>query len=83
MESVWTTLEKPFELVGLNTPLSRFLAASLVAGVAEFLIRPSYSYQANGNPRPWSILDPAAATGTLLPPGSTAILTGAFFGLII
>lgn len=77
----WNLLETGFSSVGLGSPLARGVAMAAVGGVAEWVIRPKFSYK-EGQPRPWILLssDPDA---TPLPPGSVAILTGLFFAFFV
>jgi len=79
---VWEPIENSFAAVGLSSPLSRFAAMAAVGGAIEYSIRPSYSYRGDGSPRPWILLD-QSADSTYLPAGSTALLTGLFFGFFV
>lgn len=43
-----------FQTLGLNSPFTRFLAVSAAGTGAEFVIKPSYAFDADGLPRPWA-----------------------------
>lgn len=83
METVWKLFQDFFGSLGLTTPLSRFAAMTALGAAAEYTIRPSYSYFQNGAPRPWAPLNPENSDKTWLPAGSTALATGAFFGVFV
>lgn len=83
MESFWATIEGGFSSVGLNNPYTRAVAMGAVGGILEISVKPRYSYTSEGAPRPWKILSPDSPDATLLPPGSTALIFAAFFGLFV
>jgi hypothetical protein len=69
--------------IGLRTPTSRFFAGVAIGGLIEYYFRPSYSYDTDGNSRPFSLMDPGASGATIVPPGSTALFVGALLSLVI
>lgn len=80
---IWSGIESAFSTVGLTTPISRFVAMGAVGGAVEYSLRPSYSYRADGSPRPWVLFDPNSADSTYLPASSTALITGFVFGFLV
>lgn len=83
MSSLVSAVESSFSMIGLTSPTSRFLVMAGIGGLGEYFVRPSYSYNDDGNPRPFLLLNPGDQGGTMLPPGSTALLVGALFALFI
>lgn len=69
-----------FSYVGLNTPTQRFFAFAALGGALEYQIRPSFSYQSDGSPRPWAVVTPGP-NATYLPPGSTALVLAGLVSL--
>ena len=83
MTEIINGLEQAFASIGLTTPTSRFLSMAAVGGIFEWYFRPFYSYNTDGNPKPWALVNPGDPTATLAPPGSTAVVLGLVFSLFI
>lgn len=83
METVIAPIENAFYSVGLTTPVTRAMAGAAIGGMIEVSLKPSYSYNSEGKPRPWILTHKDASNATYLPPGSTAVLGAILCGLFI
>lgn len=69
--------------VGLNTPASRFVVGAGVGVLLTEAIRPSFSHDAKGGHRPWSVLDPTNQNATQLPWFLPPAIVGASMALLL
>ena len=83
MAALVETLEKPFQSLGITTPSGRFFVMAGIGGIVEWYFRPSWSYNIDGFPRPFALLNPGDPNATIAPPGTTAVALGLIFSLFI
>lgn len=76
-------LENLFEKVGLTTPTSRFVAVAAVSEGAYYYFKPAVFFNSDGTPREWSLLNPSAVNGTILPHYVAAAGLGILFSVLL
>lgn len=80
------TFFEPLEMIlgnaGLNSPLRRFLFASLLGTSIEFYLKPSYAFKPSGEMIPPVFLDNSPGS-TYTPIGLFPVLTGLLLALYI
>ena len=76
-----TVTEAMFHDLGLDSPVSRFLATFTVVEGVICLMKPSYFYTSSGNAKPWSLLssDPDTVVFPFWLPGFIAGGVAALF----
>lgn len=77
---IFQSIAGGFNGIGLQTPLSRFIALGAVGGALEYTLKPSFSYNKDGSMRPW-ILFSKTEDATYLPAGSIAFILAVWGGL--
>lgn len=48
------TIQGIFQSLGLDSPFARFLFVAAAATAVEFVVKPSYAFDADGQLRPWA-----------------------------
>lgn len=64
---IYQPIMSAYAAVGLNGPVSRFLATAIVAGGATLILKPEFAFESSGNTKPWVITNPNAKNATLFP----------------
>lgn len=77
--------EVPFNYLGLNTPVKRFMATGLVVGGIVYALKPSVFFDEKGSPRPWtpSATKEQAESSTWIPWWTVPVTTGLIASLLI
>lgn len=65
-----------FAPIGLNSPLKRFIVVAALAGLVEYAIKPFWSFNSDGSPKKWAVLNRGEIGSTYTPIGSAPILLG-------
>lgn len=83
MSSEFTSAELMFYNLGLNTPVSRFLAMFTLTEGAIMLFRPPIFYNEEGNAKPWSLFSSEEEDTTLIPFWLPGFIVGGACALFI
>ncbi len=67
----------------MEYPSARAAAAGGLGYLIASTVKPSVSYDKNGNQRPWMLTDPDAADATLFPWWAWIVVPGAIFGIFL
>lgn len=76
MSDPFEPIYSAFGMVGGNTPGRRFAGVMAASSAAEYAVKPSYAYDANGNMRPNAWLDSTSPNGTYVPAFLIPIILG-------
>jgi hypothetical protein len=82
-ELAMNALEQPFRSLGIVTPTGRFFVMASLGGLFEWYFRPFYSYDSDGKPLSFALLNPGDPLATVTPPGTTALVLGLIFSVFI
>jgi len=83
-ESVVAPVEQVFmQLPFGGTPIGRVVLAGGAGGAFAYYVRPSCSFDKNGNPRPWIVFDSKNPEACVFPSWAWIVVPGAVFGLFL
>lgn len=82
-EPIINALEAPFIQLGISSPSGRFMVMASLGALFEWYFRPWYSYDSDGGPKPFALLNPGDNLATVTPPGTTALALGLIFSVFI
>lgn len=66
-------MEDALVSLGLGTPMRRGLVFAALGAMYEYTMRPGWSYDQNGEPRPFGT---EGGLTTVVPPGTVAVVAG-------
>jgi hypothetical protein len=66
-----------------STPTGRVLLAGGAGAAFAYFVRPSVSFDANGNPRPWVLFDSKNPQAAVFPYWGFFVVPGVIFGLFL
>lgn len=73
-----------FSLFGLNSMMKRFIIGVSVGFLAEYVIKPSYSFdKSSGKPKSWAITNGGQPGSTYIPFWIVPIILGGFVGFYL
>lgn len=87
IESVYGGVESLYASFGLmsgdGAEAKRFVFGNLVGSGIVFALKPSFAFASNGEPRPWSLLNPQSPSKTALPWWMPGLAFGFFSGFLV
>ena len=87
LKSAYDVIESGYDSLGLlygeSAPARRFVFGALVGSGISYLVKPSYSFDASGNPRPWALSEPNSPNKTAFPWWLPGAAFGFFSGFMI
>ena len=75
--------EYPFYVMGLDTPMARFLAAVTLVNGVILTTQPGFCFTGKGEMRPWKVSDKKSAHGTWVPWWAPSIVAGLICSTVI
>jgi hypothetical protein len=83
-EAAITPVEQVFCALPFGTsPVGRVLLAGGAGAAFAYFVRPSVSFDGNGNPRPWILFDSKNANAAVFPYWGWFVVPGAICGLFL
>jgi hypothetical protein len=80
---IYQPIMSAYSAVGLNSPVTRFVATAVVAGGLTLVLKPSFAFDSQGNAYPWRLVDPNSKQGTNIPWYFIPAAAGFFGGFMI
>jgi len=84
MTTLVDTTERILNNIGLNLPWQRFAVGAILGEIIVVVTKPSFMFDGNGNPRPWSLITEASSASTQptpIPHFVGALMGGTLLGL--
>lgn len=66
-----------------RTIAGRMIVFGAAGGAFAHLVRPSMSFDAQGNPRPWILLDANNPDATMFPAAAYVVVPAVLFGMFV
>lgn len=66
-----------------GSPLGRAAITAAMGGAIAYYVRPSVSFDENGQPRPWILIDQQNPNATIFPWQAWVVVPGILFGIFI
>lgn len=76
VNNIMQPFESTFSMMGMTTPLYRFMGVGLMSAGVFWLFRPSSMFSQNGYPLPWSIWSGQSSESAAVPWWLAAFLVG-------
>jgi len=81
---VITPVEQTFlALPGGGSPIGRMIISGGAGAAVAYFVRPSVSFDANGNARPWILFDSKNSDATIFPYWAWFVVPAVTFGLFL
>ena len=66
-----------------STPAGRAFVFGAAGGSVAYFVRPAFSFNADGTPRPWILTNSGDANATLFPYWAWVVLPGVLFSVFV